>query len=344
MSEKKQGRKIKGGKNTRILFCQQHCFLFLSLPFSLLLFPRVPSSPDLACTHALPPSMLAATRRRAVPAATASEPKLDGSGDAIASTIPNGRKTLSSRPQPSPPSPPSLLIALVGGLLSSSCCIVQLALNALAFGCAGFAALDKFRAPAAAATAAALVFSERRRRRRQHRKASNIWRALLPFALAGLLAASPEITAAVSRYGGVSSAVMRAKEFAFELSPLKAFSSSSSSLFSSSDAGSASASAAAIVVKKKKTKLRLTGVKCAACGERARAAAAGAASPFGAAVSVDWQKAEATVEIPSSGPCVGEGCAQEASDHADSVLSGVIEALGGAGFGASAAEEEEEES
>lgn len=258
--------------------------------------------------------MSAATRRRA---ATASEPKLDG--DAIASTIPNRRKT--SRPQPPSPPPPSLLIALVGGLLSSSCCVVQLALNALAFGCAGFAALDKFRAPAAAATAAALVFSERRRRRQHGKASSSVWRALLPFALAGLLAASPEITAAVSRHGGVSGAVARAKEVAFEFSPLKAFS-SSSSVSSGADA----ASAASIAVKKKTTKLRLTGVKCAACGERARAAAAGAAGPFGAAVSVDWQRSEATVESGDS-----------------ALLSCVIEALEGAGFEASAAEEEEEE-
>jgi hypothetical protein len=33
----------------------------------------------------------------------------------------------------------------VGGLLSSSCCLVQLALNAFSLGCAGFASLDKFR-------------------------------------------------------------------------------------------------------------------------------------------------------------------------------------------------------
>ena len=98
------------------------------------------------------------------------------------------------------------------------------------------------------------------------------------------------------------------------------------------------------LVKKKKKKLRLTGIKCAACGERARAAAAGAASPFGGEVTVDWLKAEATLEIPSSS-CVGESCTREASSDGDSdsvLLSGVIEALGEAGFGASAAEEEEE--
>lgn len=123
---------------------------------------------------------------------------------------------------------------------------------------------------------------------------------------------------------------MRAKEFVFEFSPLKAFSSSSSSASSPSDA--------AVFVKEKR-KLRLTGVKCAACGERARAAAAGAASPFGYHVSVDWVKAEATVEIPSSSYCVGESCTVVAPSDGDSVLSGVIEALGEAGFGASAAEE-----
>ena len=299
----------------------------LPLPLSLLSLSAHSDFND-SYLHARAAWMSAATRRRARSAAS----------DAIA---PNRRKTSPSRPRPCPSSPPpSLLIAIVGGLLSSSCCVVQLALNALAFGCAGFAALDKFRAPAAAVTTAALVFSERRRRRgsQQQGNASNLWRALLPFALAGLLAASPEVTAAVSRFGGVSGAVARAKEFAFEL---KAFSSSSSS---SSSSFSSDAAAAVVVVKKKKKKLRLTGIKCAACGERARAAAAGAASPFGGEVTVDWLKAEATLEIPSSS-CVGESCTREASSDGDSdsvLLSGVIEALGEAGFGASAAEEEEE--
>jgi copper chaperone CopZ len=37
------------------------------------------------------------------------------------------------------------LSVLVGSLLASSCCVVQLVLNALSLGCAGFAALDRFR-------------------------------------------------------------------------------------------------------------------------------------------------------------------------------------------------------
>lgn len=38
-----------------------------------------------------------------------------------------------------------LLAATVGGLLSSSCCAVQLVLNSISVGCAGFAVLDRFR-------------------------------------------------------------------------------------------------------------------------------------------------------------------------------------------------------
>eukprot|EP01065_Artemidia_motanka_P013720 TRINITY_DN1769_c0_g2_i1.p1 TRINITY_DN1769_c0_g2~~TRINITY_DN1769_c0_g2_i1.p1 ORF type:complete len:186 (+),score=35.21 TRINITY_DN1769_c0_g2_i1:73-630(+) len=36
-------------------------------------------------------------------------------------------------------------VALLGSLLGSSCCVVQLCLNALNFGCAGFAVLDPYR-------------------------------------------------------------------------------------------------------------------------------------------------------------------------------------------------------
>jgi hypothetical protein len=38
-----------------------------------------------------------------------------------------------------------ILGATAGGLLSSSCCVIQLALNAFGLGCAGFAALDRWR-------------------------------------------------------------------------------------------------------------------------------------------------------------------------------------------------------
>ena len=37
------------------------------------------------------------------------------------------------------------LVVSVGGLMSSSCCLIQLILNAFSFGCAGFAALDVLR-------------------------------------------------------------------------------------------------------------------------------------------------------------------------------------------------------
>lgn len=39
------------------------------------------------------------------------------------------------------------LVGLVGGLLSSSCCAIQLLLNLVSVSCAGFAALDFFRVP-----------------------------------------------------------------------------------------------------------------------------------------------------------------------------------------------------
>ncbi|CAE8647293.1 unnamed protein product [Polarella glacialis] len=51
-----------------------------------------------------------------------------------------------------------LALAVLAGLLSSSCCILQLGLNVFSLGCAGFAALDCLRRPARALTVAGLSF------------------------------------------------------------------------------------------------------------------------------------------------------------------------------------------
>lgn len=163
-------------------------------------------------------------------------------------------------------------------------------------------------------------------------------RTLLPFALAGLLMASPEITAAVSRAGGLSGAVIEARRITLGVSPPKPLPSllSSRAPFSSGPPRRPGGASSAVVVTKK---LRLVGVKCAACGERARAAAAVAAAPFGADVSVDWLKREATVKIPA-GAGGKRGLGEEEKAKSDSVLSGVIMALGEAGFGAADVEEE----
>lgn len=52
--------------------------------------------------------------------------------------------------------------AVVGGLLSSQCCIIQLALNAMSVGCAGFSVLSPYRPAFLAATTAGLLYTHRK--------------------------------------------------------------------------------------------------------------------------------------------------------------------------------------
>ena len=74
-----------------------------------------------------------------------------------------------------------VLVATVGGLGASSCCLVQLALNYVSVGCAGFAALDRQRPYWGLATVAVLGWRARRSP------------ALAPWAVAAALAASPAL-------------------------------------------------------------------------------------------------------------------------------------------------------
>jgi copper chaperone CopZ len=53
----------------------------------------------------------------------------------------------------------SVALALGGGLLSSSCCTIQLVLNYLSLGCAGFSAITPYQRHLRAATGSVLAFS-----------------------------------------------------------------------------------------------------------------------------------------------------------------------------------------
>jgi hypothetical protein len=156
---------------------------------------------------------------------------------------------------------PSLLAALAGGLAASSCCLIQLALNAFGFACAGFAVLDPHRPLSVAATAAALALLHRR-----HRSARVTGCALLA---AAALTALPDLLAAASRAGGVGSALRAALPQAV----------------------------ARVTATDATTTLLKVGMKCAACGERARAAAAGVPGIVSAAT--DWEAG--TMRVVSSG-------------------------------------------
>jgi hypothetical protein len=67
-------------------------------------------------------------------------------------------------PRLAPGAAHTLGLAVLGGLLSSSCCVLQLALNALSFGCAGFSALTPYRPLFLAATAGGLGLAHWRSR------------------------------------------------------------------------------------------------------------------------------------------------------------------------------------
>lgn len=155
-------------------------------------------------------------------------------------------------------STPALLTALAGGLAASSCCALQLALNAAGYACAGFAALDPFRPVSLAATVLALVVLHRR-----HRS----WRAsAAAAALAASLTLLPAALAAAGRAGGLKAA-------AAALLP----------------------ATAAHLARHQETILSVSGMKCAACGERARSAAAGV--PGVHAAAVDWAGGTVSVSV-----------------------------------------------
>ncbi|KAK9795948.1 hypothetical protein WJX73_002658 [Symbiochloris irregularis] len=80
---------------------------------------------------------------------------------------------------------PELFWAVSGGLLASSCCVLQLVLNAFSVGCAGFSVLTPYRPVFAALTSASLAYTHHKYRDRR--------RTLLALALAFSLGSAPEI-------------------------------------------------------------------------------------------------------------------------------------------------------
>eukprot|EP01062_Namystynia_karyoxenos_P017243 TRINITY_DN16336_c0_g1_i1.p2 TRINITY_DN16336_c0_g1~~TRINITY_DN16336_c0_g1_i1.p2 ORF type:complete len:190 (+),score=47.96 TRINITY_DN16336_c0_g1_i1:80-649(+) len=102
------------------------------------------------------------------------------------------------------PAPRSWPLAVCGGLLGSSCCVLQLGLNTLGFGCAGFAVLDPFRPYVAAATVSALAYKAKRNRDEGRFHAGEF--ALSALA-AGALLISPLVVRRLNRSGGALSAL-----------------------------------------------------------------------------------------------------------------------------------------
>lgn len=142
---------------------------------------------------------------------------------------------------------PVVLGALTGGLLASSCCVVQLALNALSVGCAGFSVLRPYRPHLRAATAALLALLLVRH---------GASRRTLGTAVAALLLTySEDAVGAANRagWGPLRALLQRAGEAAQLLR-----------------VGSAAPHKAAVV----RWRLDVAGMRCQACAARVRAAAA----------------------------------------------------------------------
>ncbi len=91
-----------------------------------------------------------------------------------------------------------LLAASLGGLLSSSCCTIQLVLNSVSVGCAGFAVLDRFRPFFLFFTFSSLAYKTAMYDVRLHHKP---WRSLSTWIVALVLATSPAVVRRLNRGG-----------------------------------------------------------------------------------------------------------------------------------------------
>ena len=94
-----------------------------------------------------------------------------------------------------------LLAATVGGLLSSSCCAVQLLLNSISVGCAGFAVLDRFRSLFLCLTFSSLAYKTVVYDVRLHK---NPFRSLPTWLVAVALASAPLMVRRLNRGGALT--------------------------------------------------------------------------------------------------------------------------------------------
>ncbi|CAL8465913.1 g5449 [Coccomyxa elongata] len=133
--------------------------------------------------------------------------------------------------------------AMLGGLLSSSCCVIQLALNMFSVGCAGFSILTPYRPLFMGLTTASLGYS--------HLKHRNPQQTVLAVSIAMALAGMPEL---VQLYNEGQLRLLRALPIGVTTAPL-----------SSHDALS-------LTQKQQSVKLQVDGLRCAACGARLKQA------------------------------------------------------------------------
>lgn len=156
-----------------------------------------------------------------------------------------------------------LAAATVGGLLSSSCCTIQLVLNSLSLGCAGFAVLDKVRPLFLALTFSSLAYKTWRYDIRVHRAPL---RSLSTWLLAAALASSPAILRAVNRRRGL--AALMGEELDAAAGPGKMTAKTQPA--PGPDGPAAVQQQQVVVGSGGPLKFRVTGMKCEACGNGLR--------------------------------------------------------------------------
>lgn len=108
-------------------------------------------------------------------------------------------------------------VATVGGLLSSSCCVLQLVLNSLSIGCAGFAVLDRFRPFFLALTFSSLAFKTWYFDVRLKR---TVWRSIPTWIVALALAFSPHAVKFINR-AAASSASRQPQVYRLDVKGMK---------------------------------------------------------------------------------------------------------------------------
>jgi copper chaperone CopZ len=239
--------------------------------------------------------------------------------------------------------------ALASGLLASSCCVLQLALNAASIGCAGFSVLTPWRPLFRALTAASLAALAARQGLTDRR-------TLATAAAALALAASSDVLAAVNRRGEVSLSSRPPPPF-FPLPPmlllpplvaaplrralaplnlpdshfLRVYLDAALAQGGGGGGGGGTLAGAAA----RNVTLRVRGVRCEACAARVRGALAGVPGVVAAAVDVvDGAGGEAAVVVSV------KGTGEEGADRGRLVAA--LEALN-AGYEVVAEQEEEEE-
>jgi copper chaperone CopZ len=176
-----------------------------------------------------------------------------------------------------------LAAAAVGGLLSSSCCTIQLVLNSLSLGCAGFAVLDTFRPLFLALTFSSLAYKTWRYDIRVHR---NPLRSLPTWLIAAALASSPAVVRAINRRRGLAALASLEEETQLELAKKQ------------SQHGP--------------LKFRVTGMKCEACGNGLRNALE-AMDGGGGKVKADVLFEEGVIYIERDGAAGGDDEGLEAA-------------------------------